>query len=161
MSKSRFVFDKFAKLIEQGLINYKDVSDEVISILKSKRDEIVFKMKLASKEEVDVLNKRISILEKKLEQKFKDLEAEINNKTSPVRPFNPKEVKNNETVSRVTNWFQGLETPAKVGVAVVGVIVGLSVLNGVLKLVTSLIVVGILGFVLYGLYRALIQNKSK
>ena len=69
MSKSRFVFDKFAKLIEQGLINYKDVSDEVISILKSKRDEIVFKMKLASKEEVDVLNKRISILEKKLEEK--------------------------------------------------------------------------------------------
>ena len=68
MSKSRFVFDKFAKLIEQGLINYKDVSDEVISILKSKRDEIVFKMKLASKEEVDVLNKRISILEKKLEE---------------------------------------------------------------------------------------------
>ena len=71
MSKSRFVFDKFAKLIEQGLINYKDVSDEVISILKSKRDEIVFKMKLASKEEVDILNKRISNLEKKLEEKKK------------------------------------------------------------------------------------------
>ena len=71
MSKSRFVFDKFAKLIELGLINYKDVSDEVISILKSKRDEIVFKMKLASKEEVDVLNKRISNLEKKLEEKQK------------------------------------------------------------------------------------------
>ena len=71
MSKSRFVFDKFAKLIEQGLINYKDVSDEVISILKSKRDEIVFKMKLASKEEVDILSKRISILEKKLEEKNK------------------------------------------------------------------------------------------
>ena len=71
MSKSRFVLDKFAKLIEQGLINYKDISDEVISILKSKRDEIVFKMKLASKEEVDILNKRISNLEKKLEQKNK------------------------------------------------------------------------------------------
>ena len=71
MSKSRFVFDKFAKLIEQGLVNYKDVSDEIISILKSKRDEIVFKMKLASKEEVDVLNRRISNLEKKLEEKKK------------------------------------------------------------------------------------------
>ena len=71
MSKSRFVFDKFAKLIEQGLINYKDVSDEVISILKSKRDEIIFKMKLASKEEVNILNKRISNLEKKLEEKKK------------------------------------------------------------------------------------------
>ena len=71
MSKSRFVFDKFAKLIEQGLINYKDVSGEVISILKSKRDEIVFKMKLASKEDVDVLSKRISNLEKKLEDQKK------------------------------------------------------------------------------------------
>ncbi len=71
MPKSRFVFDKFAKLIEQGLINYKDISDELISILRSKRDEIVFKMKLASKEEVDVLTKRISNLEKKLEEKKK------------------------------------------------------------------------------------------
>ena len=71
MSKSRFVFDKFAKLIEQGLINYKDVSDEIISLLKSKRDEIIFKMKLASKEEVDVLNKRISNLEKKLDSQIK------------------------------------------------------------------------------------------
>jgi hypothetical protein len=68
MSKSRFVFDKFAKLLEQGLINYKDLSDEVISILKSKRDEIVFRMKLASKEEIDILNKRISNLEKKIDQ---------------------------------------------------------------------------------------------
>ena len=71
MSKSRFVFDKFAKLIEQGLVNYKDISDELISILKSKRDEIIFKMKLASKEEVDILNKRISNLEKKIEKKNK------------------------------------------------------------------------------------------
>ena len=75
MSKSRFVFDKFAKLIEQGLINYKDASDEIISILKSKRDEIVFKMKLASKEEVDVLNRRISNLEKKIKEKNKRKKA--------------------------------------------------------------------------------------
>ena len=68
MSKSRFVFDKFAKLLEQGLVNYKDLGDEVISILKSKRDEIVFRMKLASKEEIDILNKRISNLEKKIDQ---------------------------------------------------------------------------------------------
>ena len=71
MSKSRFVFDRFAKLIEQGLINYKDISDEIISILKSKRDEIVFKMKLASKDEVEILDRRISNLEKKLQDKKK------------------------------------------------------------------------------------------
>jgi hypothetical protein len=36
--------------------------------LKSKRDEIVFKMKLASKEEPDILIKRVENLEKKFEK---------------------------------------------------------------------------------------------
>ena len=67
MSKSRFVIDKFAKLFEQGLLNYKDLSNEILNILKSKRDEIVFKMKLTSKEETDILNKRLENLEKKIE----------------------------------------------------------------------------------------------
>ncbi len=68
MSKSRFVFDKFAKLLEKGLVNYKDLSDEIINIMKSKRDEIVFRMKLVSKEEIEVLNKRIEKLEKQLDE---------------------------------------------------------------------------------------------
>ena len=68
MSKSRFVLDKFAKLIEQGLLSYKDLSDELVNILKSKRDEIVFRMKLTSKEEFDILNKRVSNLEKNLKE---------------------------------------------------------------------------------------------
>ena len=67
MSKSRFVLDKFAKLIEQGLLSYKDLSDEVINILKSKRDEIIFRMKLTSKEEFEILNKRVRSLEKSLD----------------------------------------------------------------------------------------------
>ena len=68
MSKSRFVVDKFVKLIEQSLLSYKDLSDEIVNILKSKRDEIVFRMKLTSKEEFDILNKRVSNLEKKLNE---------------------------------------------------------------------------------------------
>ena len=56
MSKSKFVIDKLAKLFEQGLISYRDLSSEIISILKSKRDEIIFKMKLTSKEETEILN---------------------------------------------------------------------------------------------------------
>jgi len=68
MTKSKFVIDKLAKIFEQGLISYKDLSSEIINVLKSKRDEIVFKMKLTSKEEFDVLTKRVENLEKKLEQ---------------------------------------------------------------------------------------------
>ena len=68
MSKSKFVIDKLTKLFEQGLISYKDLSSEILSILKSKRDEKIFKMKLTSKEETEVLNKRIENLEKKIQK---------------------------------------------------------------------------------------------
>jgi hypothetical protein len=69
MTKSKFVIDKLARLFEQGLISYKDLSSEVLNILKSKRDEIVLKMKLTSKEETDILIKRIENLEKKILKK--------------------------------------------------------------------------------------------
>ena len=39
-----------------------------MTILKSKRDEIVFKMKLTSKDEFEVLTKRVENLEKKIDQ---------------------------------------------------------------------------------------------
>ncbi len=66
MKKTKFVIDRLAKLVEQGIVNYKDFSEDILSILKSKRDEIVFKMKLTSKEETDILSKRIEKLEKKI-----------------------------------------------------------------------------------------------
>ena len=65
MTKSKFVIDKLAKLFEQGLISYKDLSSEIINVLKSKRDEIVFKMKLTSKEETDILIKKSREFRKK------------------------------------------------------------------------------------------------
>ena len=64
MTKSKFVIDKLARLFEQGLISYKDLSTEIFNILRSKRDEIVFKMKLTSKEETDILIKRLDNIEK-------------------------------------------------------------------------------------------------
>jgi hypothetical protein len=68
MTKSKFVIDKLAKLFEQGLISYKDLSSEIFNILRSKRDEIVFKMRLTSKEETDILIKRVENIEKKIEK---------------------------------------------------------------------------------------------
>ena len=68
MSKSKFVIDKLAKLFEVGFISYKDLYSEILNILRSKRDEIIFKMKLTSKEETEILNKRIENLEKKIQK---------------------------------------------------------------------------------------------
>ena len=81
MSKSKFVIDKLAKLFEQGLISYRDLSSEILNILKSKRDEIIFKMKITSKEETDILNQRIENLEKKI----KKLEKKNLKKTNKVK----------------------------------------------------------------------------
>ena len=74
MKNSKFLIDKLGKLFEQGIISSKDLSSELFNILKSKRDEIVFKMKIVSKDEFDVLSKRVENLEnkiKKLETKKK------------------------------------------------------------------------------------------
>ena len=74
MKNSKFIIDKLGKLFEQGIISSKDLSSEIFNILKSKRDEIVFKMKIVSKDEFDVLSKRVESLEnkiKKLETKKK------------------------------------------------------------------------------------------
>ena len=68
MKNSKFVFDKITKLLEQGLISSRDLATEIITILKSKRDEIVFKMKLVSKDELEVLSKRVENLENKIEK---------------------------------------------------------------------------------------------
>ena len=46
MTKSRFVFDKFAKLIEQGLVNYKDVSNSFLNEIKTHGVEIKYNSKL-------------------------------------------------------------------------------------------------------------------
>jgi|TARA_Y100001970_G_scaffold54450_1_gene69016 BMFP domain-containing protein YqiC len=71
MTKSKFVIDKIAKLLEQGLISYKDLSNEILNIIKSKKDEIIFKLDLSTKEELEIVKKRLEILEKKLNKKNK------------------------------------------------------------------------------------------
>ena len=68
MKNSKFIIDKLAKLFEQGIISSKDIGNEIMNILRSKRDEIVFKMKLTGKDEFEILSKRVENLEKKINQ---------------------------------------------------------------------------------------------
>ncbi len=68
MKNSKFVIDKIARLFEQGIVSSKDITNELFIILKSKRDELVFKLKLTSKDEFEVLSKRVENLEKKIEK---------------------------------------------------------------------------------------------
>ena len=77
MKNSKFVIDKLARLFEQGLVSSKDLGNELITILRSKRDEIVFKMKLTSKDEFEILSRRVENLEKKIDQ-FKRIKKKKN-----------------------------------------------------------------------------------
>ena len=83
MKNSKFIIDKFAKLIELGLVSSKDLTAELLNIFKSKRDEFVFKMKLTSKDEFEVLSKRVENLEKKIDKLF----YQKKKKTKRVKKF--------------------------------------------------------------------------
>ena len=81
MKNSKFVIDKLSKLLEQGLISSKDIGNEIMTILKSKRDEVVFKMKLTSKDEFEILSTRVE----NLEIKVKDLQTKKKKKIKRVK----------------------------------------------------------------------------
>ena len=71
MSKSKLIADKITKLLEQGLISYKDLSNEILNIFNSKKDEIILKLELPTKEEFEILKKRVENLEKDKKIKIK------------------------------------------------------------------------------------------
>ena len=75
MSKSKILLEKLTSLVAQGLIYYKDLSNEVINIIKSQRDEIILKMKISTKEETDILKKRIEKLENEINKLKKNKRA--------------------------------------------------------------------------------------
>ena len=82
MKNSKFVIDKLAKLFEQGIVSSKDLSTELITLLKLKRDEIILKMKLTSKDEFEVLSRRVENLEKKIN---KNSNKEIKKKSKQAK----------------------------------------------------------------------------
>tara|TARA_B100001250_G_C19379707_1_gene605657 strand:- start:52 stop:303 length:252 start_codon:yes stop_codon:yes gene_type:complete len=81
MKNSKFIIDKLSKVFEQGLISSKDLTSELLNILKSKRDEIIFKMKITSKDEFDILSKRVE----NLENKIKKIEIQKRKKAKKVK----------------------------------------------------------------------------
>ena len=81
MKNSKFIIDKLSKLFEQGLISSKDLTSEILNILKSKRDEFVFKMKITGKDEFDILSKRVE----NLESKIKKIGSKKRKKTKQVK----------------------------------------------------------------------------
>ena len=85
MKNSKFVLNKLSKIFEQGLVTSKDLGNEIFNILRAKRDEIVFKMKLTSKDEFEVLTKRVENLENKIAKLKQNKKTTVKKKVKRVK----------------------------------------------------------------------------
>ncbi|XLQ11354.1 MAG: hypothetical protein KPI85_07640 [cyanobacterium endosymbiont of Epithemia adnata isolate EadnSB Bon19] len=95
------------------------------------------------------------------EQHLKDLEAEVNQESELFSVWSFKANENPKSfLVRLKQWHNQLAIYTKIGLAIVAIIVALSLLNSILRLVTSVIMLGILGSILFVLYKALFKNKS-
>ena len=104
-----------------------------------------------------------------LESRLQELERQIDNSPSVLEVHQKQEEtsqsqKNSQSLDKflgsIQQWFNSLPTPGKLVVIVVGVIIGFSLLNSVLRLVSSLLSVAILGVILYVLYKIFIARRS-
>jgi BMFP domain-containing protein YqiC len=64
MSKSKILIDRLAKLIEEGLITSKDISEEIKNSLNYKRESIINKFNLVTRDEFEVQKARLDKIQK-------------------------------------------------------------------------------------------------
>lgn len=97
-----------------------------------------------------------------MNQENKNWEAETfkTEKINPPMRFENNSKKVQKILNKIKDWYNTLPTPGKAAVVVGGLIFGVSILNTVLQLVTSILSVAILGIVVYVLYKYLIANQS-
>ena len=72
MSNSKFFLKSLSNLIENGILTSKDIKKEISTDLKFKRDKLINKLQIVSREEFEVLKKIVQKQEitiKKLSKK--------------------------------------------------------------------------------------------
>jgi len=79
MSNSEKILKTISSLIENGILTSKDLKKELSTDLKFKKDKIINKLQLVSKEEFDVLKKLVQKQDTIIKKLLK------NNKTKKVK----------------------------------------------------------------------------
>ena len=70
MSKSKKLIDRLAKLIEEGLLTSKDIGDEIKNSLNYKKENIINKLNLVTRDEFEIQKARLDKIQKEF-SKFK------------------------------------------------------------------------------------------
>ena len=68
MSKSKIFIDRLAKLIDEGLLTSKDIGDEIKNSLNYKKENMVNKLNLVTRDEFEIQKARLDKLQEKLDK---------------------------------------------------------------------------------------------
>ena len=66
MSKSKILINKLTKLIKEGLLTSKDIGDEIKNSLKYKKESIINKLNLVTRDEFEIQKARLD----KIQEEF-------------------------------------------------------------------------------------------
>ena len=72
MSNSEKILNSLSSLIENGILTSKDIKKEISTDLKFKKDKIINKLELVSREEFEVLKKIVQIQDATIKKLIKN-----------------------------------------------------------------------------------------
>ena len=64
MSKSKILIDRLAKLIEEGMLTSKDIADEFKNSLNYKKENVITKLNLVTRDEFEIQKARLDKIQK-------------------------------------------------------------------------------------------------
>ena len=73
MSKSKILIDRLAKLLDEGLLTSKDIGNEIKNLLKYKKESVINKLNLVTRDEFEIQKARLDKIQKELSKRKKKL----------------------------------------------------------------------------------------
>ena len=70
MSKTKILLDRLAKLIDEGMLTSKDISDEIKNSLNYKKESIINKLNLVTRDEFEIQKARLDMIQEEF-RKFR------------------------------------------------------------------------------------------
>ena len=68
MSKSKILIDRLAKLVEEGLLTSKDIGEEIKNSLNYKKESMINKLNLVTRDEFEIQKARLDKIQKEFEK---------------------------------------------------------------------------------------------
>jgi BMFP domain-containing protein YqiC len=68
MSKSKILIDRLAQLIKEGLITSKDIGDEIKNSLNYKKESVINKLNLVTRDEFEIQKARLDKIQKEFDK---------------------------------------------------------------------------------------------